>query len=73
MSCAFDNPLCTSLYEGCACDCDCDMEGTVLDQYQMRAKRAERLLLAMVRAVRQGKVTEEMLETAQRVSMQHQD
>jgi hypothetical protein len=73
MPCAFDNPLCASLYEGCACDCDSDMDGNVLGQYRMRAVRAERLLLAMIRAVRRGNVTDELLATAQRVSMQHQD
>ena len=42
LPCAFDNPLCASLYEDCACDYNTDMDGTMLDQYRMRA---ERLLL----------------------------
>lgn len=31
------------------------------------------MLLEMVRAIRRGNVTDEMLATAQRVSMQYQD
>ncbi len=73
MPCAFDNPMCSSLYKDCACDCDSDIDGTVLDQYRIRAVRAERMLLEMVRAIRRGNVTDEMLATAQRVSMQYQD
>lgn len=69
--CVVDDPLCPSHYEGCTCDCDSDMDGTVLNQYRMRAINAERMLLAMVRAVRRNAVNESLLKTATRVAMKH--
>jgi hypothetical protein len=73
MPCVFDNPLCPSLYEGCECDRDVDMDGTVLEEYRRRAVNAERVLLALVRAVRRQNVTDELLQTATRIAMQHDD
>ncbi|MCA8228236.1 hypothetical protein [Burkholderia vietnamiensis] len=70
--CAVNDPHCPSIFDGGVCDCDSDPDGTVLEEYRIRAQNAERALLGMVRAVRRGNVSEEMLQAATRVAMKHE-
>ncbi|MCB4349323.1 hypothetical protein LA345_36550 (plasmid) [Burkholderia vietnamiensis] len=71
--CTVDDPLCPSLYDGCGCLCDSHLDGTTLDQYRRRAVNAERMLLTLVRSVRSGQVSDELLRSAARVAMEHEE
>ncbi|MCA8050766.1 hypothetical protein [Burkholderia arboris] len=71
--CAVDDPLCPSLYDGCGCLCDSDLDGTTLDQYRRRAVNAERMLLTLVRSVRSGQISDELLRSAARIAMEHEE
>ncbi|WP_157131306.1 hypothetical protein [Burkholderia pseudomallei] len=70
--CAVNDLHCPSIFDGGVCACDSDPDGTVLDEYRVRAQNAERALLGLVRAVRRGNVSEEMLHAATRVAMKHE-